>query len=153
MMRKKCKHGSISTFSDMVAVTLRGEESKEISQLVESWATFQASSVDCERGFILIVYIKKASRKCLKVEMQKWKRQTLSYCGDIYQGFFFFYLWILIIICLCYYIKYVNRKAKKNCEDKKNYRQIYRDFFHIIDFSKHFIVQHVNVLMWTINYV
>lgn len=63
----KQKQGSISTFSDMVAATLRCEELKEISQLVDICATFQASSADCERGFSLMNHIKTACRNCLEV--------------------------------------------------------------------------------------
>lgn len=66
-MKQKLKQGSINTFSDMVAATLRCEELKEISQLVDICATFQASSVDCERGFSLMNHIKTASRNRLEV--------------------------------------------------------------------------------------
>ncbi|CAF91353.1 unnamed protein product [Tetraodon nigroviridis] len=44
IMKQKLNQGSISTFSDMVAATLRCEELKETSQLVDLCATFQASS-------------------------------------------------------------------------------------------------------------
>lgn len=68
IMKQKLKQGSISTFSDMVAAALRCEELKEISQLVDICATFQASSADCERGFSLMkTMIKTASRNRLEV--------------------------------------------------------------------------------------
>ncbi|KAL0161425.1 hypothetical protein M9458_045150, partial [Cirrhinus mrigala] len=67
IMRQKLKHGSISTFSDLVAATLKCEELKHISQLVDICATFQASSADCERGFSLMNRIKTASRNRLEV--------------------------------------------------------------------------------------
>ncbi|CAL9692022.1 unnamed protein product [Knipowitschia caucasica] len=67
IMKQKLKQGSISTFSDMVAAALRCEELKEISQLVDICATFQASSADCERGFSLMNRIKTASRNRLEV--------------------------------------------------------------------------------------
>lgn len=67
IMKQKLKQGSISTFSDMVAAALRCEELKEISQLVDICATFQASSADCERGFSLMNHIKTASRNRLEV--------------------------------------------------------------------------------------
>lgn len=67
IMKQKLKQGSINTFSDMVAATLRCEELKEISQLVDICATFQASSADCERGFSLMNHIKTASRNRLEV--------------------------------------------------------------------------------------
>lgn len=67
IMKQKLKQGSISTFSDMVAAALRCEELKEISQLVDICATFQASSADCERGFSLMNHIKAASRNRLEV--------------------------------------------------------------------------------------
>ena len=51
----------------MVAAALRCEELKEISQLVDICATFQASSADCERGFSLMNRIKTASRNRLEV--------------------------------------------------------------------------------------
>lgn len=66
-MKQKLKQGSINTFSDMVAATLRCEELKEISQLVDICATFQASRADCERGFSLMNHIKTASRNRLEV--------------------------------------------------------------------------------------
>ena len=66
-MKQKLKQGSISTFSDMVAATLRCEELKGISQLVDICGTFQASSADCERGFSLMNHIKTASRNRLEV--------------------------------------------------------------------------------------
>ena len=62
IMKQKLKQGSISTFS-----ALRCEELKEISQLVDICATFQASSADCERGFSLMNRIKTASRNRLEV--------------------------------------------------------------------------------------
>ncbi|XP_078787812.1 zinc finger protein 862-like [Oryzias latipes] len=68
IMRQKLKQGSISTFSDMVAATLKCEELKHISQLVDICATFQASSADCERGFSLMNRIKTASRNRLEVD-------------------------------------------------------------------------------------
>ena len=67
IMKQKLKQGSISTFSDMVAATLRCEELKGISQLVDICGTFQASSADCERGFSLMNHIKTASRNRLEV--------------------------------------------------------------------------------------
>ncbi|KAM3593003.1 uncharacterized protein V6R79_003550 [Siganus canaliculatus] len=67
IMKQKLKQRSISTFSDMVAATLRCEELKEISQLVDICATFQASSADCERGFSLMNRIKTKSRNRLEV--------------------------------------------------------------------------------------
>lgn len=67
IVNQKLKQGSICTFSDMVAVALRCEELKEISQLVDICATFQASSADCERGFSLMNQIKIESRNCLEV--------------------------------------------------------------------------------------
>ncbi|CAL9687294.1 unnamed protein product [Knipowitschia caucasica] len=67
IMKQKLKQGTISTFSDMVAAALRCEELKEISQLVDICATFQASSADCERGFSLMNRIKTASRNRLEV--------------------------------------------------------------------------------------
>ena len=67
IVKQKLKHGSISTLSDMVAAALRCEELKEISQLVDICATFQASSADCERGFSLMNHIKTGSRNCLEV--------------------------------------------------------------------------------------
>lgn len=48
-MKQRLEQGSISTFSDMVAAALRCEELKEISQLVDMCATFQASSADSEK--------------------------------------------------------------------------------------------------------
>jgi len=42
IMKQKLKQGSITTFSDMVSAALRCEELKEISQLVDICATFQA---------------------------------------------------------------------------------------------------------------
>ncbi|KAI7790540.1 putative zinc finger protein 862-like [Triplophysa rosa] len=67
IVKQKLKQGSISTFSDMVAAALRCEELKEISQLVDICATFQASSADFERGFSLMNHIKTASRNRLEV--------------------------------------------------------------------------------------
>ena len=67
IVNQKLKQGSISTFSDMVAAALRCEELKEISQLVDICATFQASSADCERGFSLMNHIKTESRNRLEV--------------------------------------------------------------------------------------
>ncbi|KAJ8364881.1 hypothetical protein SKAU_G00137120 [Synaphobranchus kaupii] len=67
IVKQKLKQGSISTFSDMVAAALRCEELKEILQLVDICATFQASSADCERGFSLMNHIKTASRNRLEV--------------------------------------------------------------------------------------
>lgn len=68
IMRQKLKQGSISTFSDMVAATLKCEELKNVSQLVDICATFQASSADCERGFSLMNRIKTASRNRLEMD-------------------------------------------------------------------------------------
>ncbi|KAJ0026662.1 hypothetical protein NQD34_017662 [Periophthalmus magnuspinnatus] len=68
VMRQKLKQGSISTFSDMVAATLKCEELKHISQLVDISARFQASRADCERGFSLMNQIKIASRNRLEVD-------------------------------------------------------------------------------------
>lgn len=68
IMRQKLKQGSISTFSDMVAATLKCEELKHVSQLVDICATFQASSADCERGFSLMNRIKTASRNRLEMD-------------------------------------------------------------------------------------
>lgn len=45
IMNQKLKQRSISIFSDMFAATLRCEELKEISQLLDICATFQASIV------------------------------------------------------------------------------------------------------------
>ncbi|KAM7379946.1 hypothetical protein PAMP_003278 [Pampus punctatissimus] len=67
IMKQKLKQGSISPLSDMVAAALRCEELKEISQLVDICATFQASSADCQRGFSLMNHIKTESRNCLEV--------------------------------------------------------------------------------------
>jgi len=67
IVNQKLKQGSISTFSDMVAAALRCEELKEISQLVDICATFQASTADCERGFSLMNHIKTESRNRLEV--------------------------------------------------------------------------------------
>ena len=66
-VKQKLKQGSISTSSDMLAAALRCEEPKEISQLVDICATFQASSADCERGFSLMNHIKTASKNRLEV--------------------------------------------------------------------------------------
>lgn len=52
----------------MVAATLKCEELKHVSQLVDICATFQASSAECERGFSLMNQIKTASRNRLKVD-------------------------------------------------------------------------------------
>lgn len=71
----KQKPSSISTFSDMVAAALRCEELKEISQLVDICATFQASSADCEGSFSLMNHIKTASRNCLEVAHEVKARQ------------------------------------------------------------------------------
>ena len=67
IVKQKHKQGSIQTFSDMVAATLRCEELKEVSQLVDICDTFQASSADCERGFSLMNRIKTKSRNRLEV--------------------------------------------------------------------------------------
>ena len=67
IIKQKHKQGSIKTFSDMVAATLRCEELKEVSQLVDICDTFQASSADCERGFSLMNRIKTKSRNRLEV--------------------------------------------------------------------------------------
>lgn len=67
IMNQKLKQGSISTFSDMVAAALIYEELKEISQVVDICATFQASSADCERGFSLMNHIETESRNRLEV--------------------------------------------------------------------------------------
>ncbi|CAK6949836.1 zinc finger protein 862-like [Scomber scombrus] len=67
IVKQKHKQGSIKTFSDMVAATLRCEELKEVSQLVDICDTFQASSADCERGFSLMNRIKTKSRNRLEV--------------------------------------------------------------------------------------
>lgn len=67
IMKQKLKQGSISTFSDMVSAALRCEELKEISQLVDICATFQASSADCEIRFSLMNHIKTASRNHLEM--------------------------------------------------------------------------------------
>ena len=68
IVRQKMKAGTISTFSDMVSATLKCEELKDVSQLVDICGTFQASSADCERGFSLMNRIKTTSRNRLQVE-------------------------------------------------------------------------------------
>lgn len=67
IVRQKLKQGTISTFSDLVAATLKCEELKKISQLVDICATFQASSADSERGFSLMNHIRTAARNRLQV--------------------------------------------------------------------------------------
>ena len=68
IVRHKLKQGTISAFSDMAAATLKCEELKDVSQLVDICGTFQASSADCERGFSLMNRIKTSSRNRLQVE-------------------------------------------------------------------------------------
>ncbi|XP_067851161.1 uncharacterized protein [Heptranchias perlo] len=53
---------SLRTFQDLVTFTLKNSEQYNVvSQLVDIWATFQASSADCEHGFSLMNNIKTKS--------------------------------------------------------------------------------------------
>ncbi|KAL3861330.1 hypothetical protein ACJMK2_007366 [Sinanodonta woodiana] len=67
LIAEKVKTGSIQTFTDVVSCVLKNKDMKELSSLLDICGTFQASSVDCKRGFSLMKSIKTKSRNRLQV--------------------------------------------------------------------------------------
>ena len=58
LMSEILKSGTINSLPEIASITLNDEQFNILSKLIDICCTFQASSVDCERGFSLINQIK-----------------------------------------------------------------------------------------------
>ena len=65
LMSEKLISGTITSLPEIAEIIVNDEQFNLLSNLVNIYCTFQASSVDCERGFSLMNNIKVKSRNRL----------------------------------------------------------------------------------------